>query len=293
MNTSETPFFSSPMTLIVRKLEIDLRRGFRRHWAGGDAFRSQFFNALSMSFPVGEQFFIDSVRDAAKLLPDTPEGERLRATVAGFIGQEATHRHIHGLYNAQLEKQGLVNRWQHWAQARVTRLRTRRTALDARNALAATCAYEHLTALAADGTLRYPQWLAGADDDMKTVWQWHAAEETEHNAVAFDLYLALGGSYRMRVGWYLYVCLTSLKDTTAQTLLNLHRDASLWRPSTWWNAIRLLLGTNGLVWSCTLPALQYLRRDFHPSHDAHPVSAQTLAGRWLAAHAGQWRPVRA
>ena len=46
--------------LVVRRLLIDLETPFARHWCGGDAFRSALFNALSMSFPVGEQFFIDA-----------------------------------------------------------------------------------------------------------------------------------------------------------------------------------------------------------------------------------------
>ena len=49
--------------LVVRRLLIDLETPVRHHWCGGDAFRTAFFNALSMSFPVGEQFFIDSVRE--------------------------------------------------------------------------------------------------------------------------------------------------------------------------------------------------------------------------------------
>ena len=105
--------------LTVRKLEIDIESGFEPHWHSGDAFLSQYYNALSMSFPVGEQSFIDAVRDCAKLLPDTAEYEQLRTTVAQFIGQEATHRHIHALYNGHLEKQGLVNRWEHWGTKRL------------------------------------------------------------------------------------------------------------------------------------------------------------------------------
>ena len=76
-------------------------------------------NALSMSFPVGEQSFIDAVRDCAKQLPKTEVYAPLRATVANFIGQEATHRCIHALYNGHLEQQGLVNRWEHWATKRL------------------------------------------------------------------------------------------------------------------------------------------------------------------------------
>jgi len=48
--------------LVVRRLLIDLETPVARHWNGGDAFRTAFFNALSFSFPAGEQFFIDSVR---------------------------------------------------------------------------------------------------------------------------------------------------------------------------------------------------------------------------------------
>ena len=286
--TAATAF--APDRLIVRKLEVDLKRGFARHWHGGRAFRSQFFNALSMSFPVGEQFFIDSVRDAAALLPPGPGQAAMRETVAGFIGQEATHRHIHGLYNTQLEKQGLVNRWQHWAANRIARFRKLNP--NPRHALAMTCAYEHFTALLADGTLRHARWLEGADTDMQTVWRWHAAEETEHNAVAFDLYRAVGGSYKYRVLWYLYVALRFCIDSTAQTSINLWHDGTLFKPSTWVDGVRLFWGRDGLVWRCAGPMLQYLRRDFHPSQDPHAVPAQTLAAQWLAAHANRWRAVR-
>ena len=55
--------------LVVRRLLIDLETAFAQRWNGGDAFRSAFFSALSMSFPVGEQFFIDSVREGVKKLP--------------------------------------------------------------------------------------------------------------------------------------------------------------------------------------------------------------------------------
>ena len=58
--------------LVVRRLLIDLETAVPRRWAGGDAFVSALFNALSMSFPVGEQFFIDSLRAGVKQLPGRP-----------------------------------------------------------------------------------------------------------------------------------------------------------------------------------------------------------------------------
>ena len=48
--------------VVVLRLLIYLETPVARHWNGGDAFRTAFFNALSFSFPAGEQFFIDSVR---------------------------------------------------------------------------------------------------------------------------------------------------------------------------------------------------------------------------------------
>ncbi|MDT0136159.1 metal-dependent hydrolase [Acidovorax sp. PRC11] len=285
-----TPAVPSAATLPVRKLAVDLARGFPRHWHGGDAFRTQFFNALSMSFPVGEQFFIDSVRAAAEQLDaGRPDHAALRALVRGFVGQEATHRHIHGLYNAELERQGLDNRWQHWALARLKRLHQRTS--NPLHALAITCAYEHFTALLADGTLRYARWLDGADAQMQTVWRWHAAEETEHRAVAFDLYRALGGSNTWRVRWYLYVGIVFMVDAMRQTVLNLRRDGTLWRPGTWISAVRMFWGRDGVAWRSLPALLRYLRRDFHPDEEHAQPAAAVLAGDWLAANADRLRVV--
>ena len=41
---------------------FDLEEALAGDWNGGDPFRTAFFNAMSLSFPSGERFFIDSVR---------------------------------------------------------------------------------------------------------------------------------------------------------------------------------------------------------------------------------------
>src|SRR5215218_2920217 len=104
--------------LVVRRLLVDMEQPIERHWCAGDAFRTALFNALSMSFPIGEQFFIDSVRDGFKALPPHKQ-EQFRAEVQGFVGQEATHRRLHSLYNAHLDKHGLVNEWEPRARKRL------------------------------------------------------------------------------------------------------------------------------------------------------------------------------
>ena len=269
--------------LVVRRLLIDLEHPFSRHWCGGDAFLTAFFNALSMSFPVGEQFFIDSVRNAHKALP-LDKQEALKAEVQGFVGQEATHRRIHGLFNDHLERQGLVNAWGPKALVRKQVLE----GLDVRHPLAITAANEHFTAIFADWLLAHPDVLEGAEPRLRTLWLWHAAEETEHKSTAFDVYRALGGDYAWRVKWFRRATVVFLTDAMVQTVRNLRRDGTLWRWSTWRSAARHLLGKSGLFRESFGPWREYLRRDFHPSqHDSG------RATRWLAENSALFRPVGA
>ncbi|GIZ53014.1 metal-dependent hydrolase [Noviherbaspirillum aridicola] len=269
--------------LVVRRLLIDLETPFDRHWCGGDAFRSALFNALSMSFPVGEQFFIDSVRNGFKALPAEKQAQ-FKAEVQGFVGQEATHRRIHGLFNAHLEKQGLVNEWEPRARERLRLMEGQ----DARHWLAITAANEHFTAIFADWMLRNHQWLDGSEARLKTMWLWHSAEESEHKSTAFDLYVALGGDYEWRIKWFRRVTVIFLSDTLRQTLRNLQRDGTLWKLGTWKSAASYLFGRNGLVRQTYKPWREYLRRDFHPSQQETGLSE-----RWLRDNRDAYTPVGA
>jgi predicted metal-dependent hydrolase len=269
--------------LVVRRLLIDLEQPFARHWCCGDAFRSALFNALSMSFPVGEQFFIDSVRAGFKLLAPGQQ-EKFRAEVQGFVGQEATHRRLHALFNAHLEQQGLVNEWGPRAAQRMKVLEGQ----DPRHMVAITAANEHFTAILADWMLRNADLLASTDPRLSTLWLWHSAEESEHKCTAFDLYQASGGSYEWRVKWFRRVTIIFLTDTLRQTVSNLRQDGTLWRWSTWRSAASYLFGKRGLVRQTFQPWRDYKRRDFHPSqHDSTP------SVRWLAEYGDRYVPVGA
>ncbi len=267
--------------LVVRRLLVDMERPIPRHWCGGDAFRTAFMNALSMSFPVGEQFFIDAVREGFKALPPDRQA-RFAQEVQGFIGQEATHRRLHGLYNEHLERQGLVNAW----GPRALKRRQLLDGLDVRHALAATAAYEHFTAILADWLLHHPETLGDQDPRVATMWLWHASEESEHKCTAFDLYRALGGNEAWRLKWFRRITFFFITDALRQTASNLRRDGTFWRLSTWHSAWRFLFGPGGLVRE-TLPAWRaYKRADFHPSEQ----DAQAAAD-WLARHSDQYQPV--
>ena len=269
--------------LVVRRLLIDLETPFARHWCGGDAFRSAFFNALSMSFPVGEQFFIDAVRDGHKALPPALHA-KFADEVRGFIGQEATHRRIHALFNGHLEKQGLVNTWAVRAQANAKLFAN----ADPRHPLAITAANEHFTALLAEWLLAHPETLQGAEPRLATMWQWHCAEESEHKNTAFDIYQALRGSHEWRLTWFRRITLVFLGDVVRQTVSNLRHDRTLWAFSTWTSAARTLFGKGGLVRESWRPWRAYRGRNFHPSQQGTDLSE-----RWLAEHSDAFIPVGA
>jgi len=267
--------------LTVRRLQVDLEPPWPRHWVGGDAFRTAFFNALSFSFPAGEQFFIDSLRLGMARMAEADAAARpTPASMAdgqAFIGQEATHRRLHERFNAQLAAQGYVN---HWDERIRRRAKRDLTGKDVRIWVGVTAATEHFTAIFAEHLLTHPEVLGGSEDRLRDLWLWHCSEELEHRSVAFDLYRALGGDERWRRRLYRAVTILFAVDLTRQTLNNLWHDGHWWRWGTWTSAARFLFGSQGLVRRTWAPWRRYFRADFHPSQgDGAP------AERWLAAHA--------
>lgn len=256
----------------VRRPRLDPGDGFELHWLGGDAFRTQLFNAFSMSFPIGEKFFIDTVREA---MPDVADAGLL-SDIRGFMGQEAVHSQLHRQFNAVLARQGMVNVIERLAGWRVRR----GAGLSLRSRLAIVMAYEHFTAVFGDAILREKGWLDGASDPMRLLWTWHALEESEHKAVAFDTYRALGGGNVRRIGWFLYISLLLGADTAIQTLLNLHASGGLMRFATWRAAGRFLFGRRGAVAHTAPHWFAYLRPGFHPGRN----DTSELCRRWLEAN---------
>jgi uncharacterized protein len=287
----DTPL--STRVLTIRKLNVDLSHGFERHWHGGDAFRTAYYNALSMSFPEGEQRFIDSVQACAKLLPDEARYALLREQIRDFCAQEATHRHMHAQYNLQLAKQGMVNHW----EARIIERYAAAADINPLHHLAVTAAFEHYTAVLAQIMLDRPAMMSSAQPVMQQLWMWHSMEETEHKAVAFDLYQAVSGSYKWRRRWFVYATVMFATDTLRQTANNLWHDGTLFKPSTWWSAAKFFFGRpgtkaqatgNGWLWLSLGHVREYLREDFHPWQQDNRAQASEYAHT----HQATWRIVR-
>jgi hypothetical protein len=280
--TGVLTFQSLTMTeLAVRRLLIDLESPFPGRWNGGDAFRSALFNALSMSFPAGEQFFMDSVRAGLQRLPEAGR-ESMAREVQGFVGQEATHRRIHALFNDNLTRLGYDNE----IERRALRRREAHKNNDLRNQVAATAATEHFTAIFSDWLLRHPEVLDGAQPRLRMLWQWHCAEESEHRSTAYDLYQAMGGTHEWRIRVFKYITYTFLGDVLRQTIRNLRHDGSLWRWSTWRSAMHTLFARDGMIRGNYGLWRDYFSRDFHPAHQDASRSRD-----WLQANTAHYSVV--
>ncbi len=230
-----------------------------RHWYRGEAFATHYLNALSLMFPHGEKFFIDSVRAYRDRNTDPRLDEEIRA----FIGQEGWHRSVHAGFNAWLARLGLPAEA---LEARAGRkIEYVKQHVHPRGWLAATVCLEHFTAILAKDLLSRPQDIERMHPHFCRIWTWHAMEELEHKGVAFDLFEKTGGRYGTRVKAMLFVSFDFAVETARNVVALLHADGELWKPRVWWQGFRFLFGRDpGVFWKMLGPWLAFFRRDFHP-----------------------------
>ena len=178
-----------------RRMVFDMSQLQTKYFFRGNPILSTLMYAMSASFPDGERFFIDSVRHYKKDIEDPV----LLAQIRGFIGQEAHHSQIHEDFNARAETLGMA---MEKIQKRFKkRIDTARRRLDPGRQLAITAALEHVTATLAQWTLENPEAGMGGNNQspLREMLIWHAMEEIEHKAVAFDVYRATVNKEKERI----------------------------------------------------------------------------------------------
>ncbi|MFC2994517.1 metal-dependent hydrolase [Acinetobacter sichuanensis] len=171
------------------------------YWANNSAGITHFMTALSALFPDGEKLFIDSVR-AVRYHPAIKDNDALQKEISAFIGQEAMHTQEHVGFNASAQKYGhdvakferetgrLIQGARKWFARVVKPFGMTQEMVD----LTATTALEHFTATIASELLRNQHIQAlMTDPTMSYMWYWHAVEENEHKAVAYDVYEGVFG----------------------------------------------------------------------------------------------------
>jgi len=247
------------LTITPREIESPLSPDTPRYWFDDHPFKTHYFNALSSSFPVGERFFIRSVRHFEPRITDP----RLRQQILQFVGQEGHHRIEHRHHIDLMLAQGYsgITRFEHLVQGLLDFLNKRFPLY----ALAATVSMEHFTAILADQLLRHPdRWLAPMHADMRLLWHWHAVEETEHKAVAYDVYQQVSGNYWLRISAMILESIGFLLDILVRTVYFLWRDRKLFSLRLWLQGIAFVWGRRGALGSVVGEYFKYFRPGFHP-----------------------------
>jgi predicted metal-dependent hydrolase len=232
-----------------------------RHFAAnGDLISSHIVAALSAVFPDGEDFFVRSVRHYRDQITDPV----LREQVSGFIGQEVTHGREHRAFNTHLDTVGYHTKLVERIVRRMIGFRERH--MPPITNLAMTAALEHVTATLAEMVLRDEEVQASfGHDAVRDLFLWHALEESEHKAVAFDVYRAVGGGERMRIVTMKLVRYIFFLSTAFQVSVSLLRDRATYRPGALresWRYARTQPFFSRETWR---QLKEYERRGFHPS----------------------------
>jgi uncharacterized protein len=207
------------------------------------------------------------VRSVRRYL-DRIDDPQLREDIKGFSGQEGLHAYAHERYFEALEKQGYDIRgflafYEKFAYGFVERV------APAQLCLAATAACEHFTAtMAANALAREADGsMVVQDPTMRALFLWHAVEEIEHRAVAFDVLRAVNPSFELRMAGLAVAAsmLFGLWMIAAGTLIVQER-AQPQRLARELRARREFRARHGA--ERFGPAIRaYLRRDFHPSQE--------------------------
>ena len=233
-----------------------------KHFArDGDIVMSHVLTVLSSVFPDGEDYFVRSV----EAVRDRIEEPRLREDVEGFIGQESMHGREHRALNERLAELGYPTRA---IGAYVRALTSFRERFQSERAnLAVTAGLEHYTATLAETLLTDPQARAEVGHDgVRHLLLWHALEEAEHKAVAFDVYQHVGGTERMRIATMWVIHMSFVLETSIWTLISLAMDPAARRhPLRVLRSLRRLRRSPFTSPRLLRQLLQYNRRGFHPN----------------------------
>ena len=262
----------SDLLIMPRDRRFGRNEATPRWWHGGNPAATALYNALSATFPIGEAFFVDSVR---QFRDGTPEP--LASEIRAFTQQEVIHSREHLAFNRRAAESG-------YELAKLEQCVSERLALTKLRppivSLAATMALEHFTAILAHELLADQRHLAGADVATADLWRWHATEEIEHKGVAYDTWLHATKAWPKRKRWevkskvMLLVTRNFIVDRTAGALELLRQDGitgvKAWSSLLWYMWIR-----PGMMRKIFAAWVSFFVPGFHPwnEDDRHLIAA--------------------
>ncbi|MEO5640808.1 MAG: metal-dependent hydrolase [Sphingomicrobium sp.] len=230
----------SDLTITPRDRRFGRNDATPRWWHGGNPYASALYNALSATFPIGEAYFVESVRSFRDGTP-----EPLASEIRAFTTQEVIHSREHLAFNRRAADAGYdLGPLEQRVKDRLALTKARPPIVS----LAATMALEHFTAILAHELLANPRHLDGADQATADLWRWHATEEIEHKGVAYDTWLHATKAWPSAKRWkvkakvMMLVTRNFIVDRTAGALELLRQDGitgvKAWSKLIWYMWIR-------------------------------------------------------
>lgn len=254
----------------IRKFDGELS-AVPKHWVANNAVGTAIINGINLLFPDGERFFVRSVNHFAEHVTD-PE---LKGQIKAFFGQEGRHARAHDDFNVVLRAHGF--RIDGFLEAYRTISKAIERALPAKVNLAGTAAAEHFTAILAEGAFTKGA-LDTLDPAMQALLAWHAAEEIEHKAVAFDTLRLVDPSYALRMAGLLYATVMLGGFWFAATAMLIAQEGLSLREVR--RQFRALREHDPVIRRVFVAGIRrYLRPGFHPDQHAD----RGLAPAWFAA----------
>jgi uncharacterized protein len=266
--TMTSATFKTPLDLTITPRDRRFGRGLKqgRWWLAGDPFATAFYNSLSVTFPKGEAYFVESVKACRDGAP-----EKLAHEIKAFISQEVMHSREHVSFNNRVTEAGYdTTKLDQRVDEILAIIKERPAVIN----LCGTMALEHYTAIMAQQMLTSKvDPFAGADPELRNMWRWHAIEEIEHKGVAYDTWLHATRDWSRFKRWRvksLMMTLITLNFWTHryQGALELLRQDGI----TGWQAHKgllwLLVGRPGILRNLIGPLLSFYLPGFHPwNHD--------------------------
>lgn len=268
---------TTPVQIVPRKMNFDLASSNRKYWFNNSPVETLFLNGLSLSLPIGEHFFIDSVRHYENDITD-PD---LKREIKQFVAQEAIHTKEHHKHNDYIKAQGY--KIDHILETLENDFDHLRKILTPIEQLACTCALEHFTGVMGDMMFKMENAFEHADPNFKAIWFWHAVEEVEHKAVCFDVYKSVGGTWAtrikamMKMSKFMFSKLAWIMEELVKQDPEL-KDKKIRAALTVPVALSKVYGSKGTMAVFMREYMQYFKPNFHPwNHDNRKVIDQWKA----------------
>ncbi|WP_196781981.1 metal-dependent hydrolase [Acinetobacter shaoyimingii] len=268
--TTNLPVLREKSSFPVRRMDYQFNN-IPRYWCNNEPSFTHFFTALSTLFPEGESYFVRSVRALRAKAKNNP---RLDREIGAFIGQEAMHSKEHHAFHLSAKQHGLDPE----SLEKVTGiiLKGIERVFSKKWNLLVTVGLEHYTAVLVVTMMESVNELM-TDETIRNLWLWHSVEETEHKAVAYDLYEYLYGTglsaYLPRVTIFTLSLALIITMSSIYQIVLMKRDRQLFNLKSWGKFQKFAQQSYQIF----IPKfIDYYRRDFHPNQtDESELVAKT------------------